>query len=87
MMIRYLFMINVNSWSRSKNEYQLQATAMDIAIEQNKDKKAKTFEELVLQWYHEFKDVFEEATFNMLPEHRPWDHAIELLPNSKPYAG
>ena len=60
---------------------------MDIAIEQNKAKKVKTFEELVLQWYHNFKDVFEEAAFNMLPEHRLWDHTIELVPDSKPYTG
>ncbi|THH06735.1 hypothetical protein EW145_g3878 [Phellinidium pouzarii] len=32
----------------------------------------------------EFADVFSEAGFEQLPEHRPWDHAIELKPDFKP---
>lgn len=32
----------------------------------------------------EFSDVFSEKEFEHLPERRPWDHAIELTPGSKP---
>ncbi|KAJ2998828.1 hypothetical protein NUW54_g6994 [Trametes sanguinea] len=60
---------------------------MDIAIEQNKSRTAKSFEDIVPEHYRDFRDVFDEATFSTLPEHRPWDHAIELLPDAKPYCG
>ena len=32
----------------------------------------------------EYGDVFSEADFENLPEHRPWDHVIELKPGFKP---
>jgi len=31
-----------------------------------------------------FKLVFAKEDFDILPEHRQWDHAIELIPGSKP---
>ncbi|KAF8664857.1 hypothetical protein AX16_000670, partial [Volvariella volvacea WC 439] len=30
-----------------------------------------------------YVDVFSEQDFEMLPERRPWDHAIDLIPGSK----
>ncbi|THH01892.1 hypothetical protein EW145_g6835 [Phellinidium pouzarii] len=33
----------------------------------------------------EFANVFSEAGFEQLPEHQPWDHAIELKLDFKPY--
>jgi len=30
--------------------------------------------------YMDYKDVFEKKEFDKLPERRPWDHAINLLP-------
>ena len=38
----------------------------------------------VLEWAREFLDVFNKESFDNLPEHRSWDHAIELVPDSKP---
>ncbi len=35
-------------------------------------------------YIEEFSDVFSKADFDKLPERRPWDHAIELTPGSKP---
>ncbi len=32
----------------------------------------------------EFCNVFSKADFDKLPEQRPWNHAIELTPSSKP---
>jgi len=31
-----------------------------------------------------FKSVFAKKDFDILPEHRQWDHAIELIPGSEP---
>jgi len=31
-----------------------------------------------------FKSVFAKEDFNILPEHRQWDHAIEIIPGSEP---
>jgi len=31
-----------------------------------------------------FESVFVKEDFNILPEHRQWDHAIELIPGSEP---
>ncbi|KAJ3015341.1 hypothetical protein NUW54_g1068 [Trametes sanguinea] len=82
-----LFMFNIPSFLQSR-AVQIQArssVAMDIAIEQNKSRTAKSFEDIVPEHYQDFRDVFDEATFSTLPGHRPWDHAIELLPDAKPY--
>lgn len=58
--------------------------ATDLAHEQYASKSKKTFEEIVPSHYHDFKDVFAKESFDELPEQRPWDHAIELTPGSKP---
>ncbi|CDO72200.1 hypothetical protein BN946_scf184970.g52 [Trametes cinnabarina] len=57
--------------------------AQQIAEEQHKQKEQRTFEEIVPPHYHDFKDVFDKESFDELPEHRPWDHAIELIPGAK----
>jgi len=31
-----------------------------------------------------FESVFAKEDFDILPEHRQWDHAIELIPGSEP---
>ena len=54
----------------------------DIAIAAGESKQTKTFEEIVPEAYYEYKDVFAKKTFNELPPHQPWDHAIELLPGN-----
>jgi hypothetical protein len=43
-----------------------------------KNPKLKGFEDIVLMTLHEYADIFSETTFNSLPEHRKWDHTIEL---------
>ncbi|KAI0328249.1 hypothetical protein GY45DRAFT_1236516, partial [Cubamyces sp. BRFM 1775] len=42
--------------------------ATDIAIEQNRDRPGRTFEELVPEFYRDYADVFSESTFDQLPE-------------------
>jgi transposase InsO family protein len=35
-------------------------------------------------YLREFTDVFSKESFDALPESKPWDHAIELVPEAKP---
>ena len=65
-----LFMIN--------HEY-FRNLSTNIAIVAGESKQTKTFEEIVPEAYHEYKDVFAKEMFDELPPRRPWDHAIELL--------
>lgn len=46
-------------------------------------KPTKTFEEMVPEPYRDFAHVFSEEESQRLPQHRPWDHAIELVPDAK----
>ena len=36
--------------------------------------------------YLSFRDVFSKESFNELPEQKQWDHAIDLVPGSKPFS-
>ena len=45
----------------------------------------KSFEETVPKEYHQFKGVFSKDSFDHLPDRKPWDHAIELKPDSDPF--
>jgi len=42
------------------------------------DKKKRTWQELVLEWYHRHGKVFSEEASERFPDRHPWDHAIEL---------
>ncbi|SJK99609.1 uncharacterized protein ARMOST_02917 [Armillaria ostoyae] len=57
--------------------------ANDLAAAANADKPQKTFEEMVPADYRSFHDLFSKENFDELPERKPWDHAIELIPNAK----
>ena len=50
--------------------------------EENQQKR--TIEEIIPKEYLEFKKVFEKTSFDEMPPEQPWDHAIELIPGSKP---
>jgi hypothetical protein len=43
-----------------------------------KKSKLKDFHDIVPTSLHAYANVFSETTFDTLPEHRKWDHAIEL---------
>ena len=53
-----------------------------LAEEAHKAKPERSFEEMVPEQYHKFSKVFSEAESQRLPEHKPWDHAIELVPGA-----
>jgi len=35
-------------------------------------------------YLHEFSDVFSKESFDLLPESKPWDYAVELVPGAEP---
>jgi hypothetical protein len=43
-----------------------------------KNSKPKDFHDIVPTSLHAYADVFSETAFDSLPEHRKWDHTIEL---------
>src|SRR5277367_1012890 len=57
--------------------------AMELAIKVNEKKDKKLWKETVLEYLHDFANVFEKQDFDELPPHRPWDHAIELVSGSE----
>ncbi len=57
--------------------------ANELAAAANAEKPKKTFAEMVPEHYHSFHDLFSKENFDELLERKPWDHAIELIPNAK----
>ncbi|SJL13670.1 uncharacterized protein ARMOST_17118 [Armillaria ostoyae] len=57
--------------------------ANELAAKANEGKEKKTFEQMVPESYRDFKDLFTKENFDDLPVRKPWDHAIELVPNAK----
>ncbi|SJL00107.1 uncharacterized protein ARMOST_03419 [Armillaria ostoyae] len=57
--------------------------ANELAAKANEEKEKKTFEQMVPESYRDFKDLFSKENFDDLPVRKPWDHAIELVPNAK----
>ena len=47
-----------------------------------KDKPQKSFDEMIPTEYHRHAKVFSEKESERLPEHKPWDHAIDLKPDA-----
>ena len=45
---------------------------------------AGTGEETIPDRFREFSAVFSKESFDALPASKPWDHAIELVPDAKP---
>ena len=76
---------------RSEPTSQVQINASQnmsqkLAEEALKGLQQKSFEEIVPECYHEFKDVFSKESFDELPPEKPWDHVIELKPGSEPHS-
>jgi hypothetical protein len=52
-----------------------------LAIEDLKNTKTLTIEDIRKGPFADYADVFEDAGYQEVPPHRPWDHAIDLVPN------
>ncbi|SJL08165.1 uncharacterized protein ARMOST_11528 [Armillaria ostoyae] len=57
--------------------------ANNLTAAAHAEKPKRTFEEMVSPDYRSFRDLFSKENFDELPERKPWDHAIELVPNAK----
>ena len=47
-------------------------------------KVEKTVEEIVPPAFHTYLDVFRKEPSEWMPMHKPWDHAIDLMPDFVP---
>ncbi len=56
-------------------------TASELA-QKAMDHTKKTFEQMVPAQYHRHHKVFSEKASHRFPPKRPWDHAIDLLPDA-----
>nr|VWO97963.1 BZIP domain-containing protein [Ganoderma boninense] len=54
----------------------------ELAEKANKEKRQRTFEEIVPEEYRAYAKVFSEGESERLPEHKPCDHAIDLKPDA-----
>ena len=57
--------------------------SQQLAEQEYQKKEVHPVEEIVLKQYHEFLEVFSKEASEHLPEHGPYDRAIELIPNAK----
>ena len=55
----------------------------ELAAKEHQKKEQKPWKEQIPEYLHDFEDVFTKKDFDELPPHRPWDHAIELLPGTE----
>ena len=58
--------------------------SQELAEKHQSEQTKKSFKDIVPKHYHDYADVFAKKEFDTLPGRRPWDHAIELVPGSKP---
>ncbi|GBE77937.1 hypothetical protein SCP_0108190 [Sparassis crispa] len=68
--------------------YKPSGKSQELAQQAHKEASAidkpKTVEELVPNYLHDLKSVFEKKAAERFPETRPWDHAIDLKPDFIP---
>jgi len=64
--------------------HALLTTLQQLAEAFHKNTEPKTFCNSVLTHLHDFEDMFTKSSFDALPNCKPWDHVIELIPDAKP---
>ena len=57
--------------------------SQQLAEQEYQKKEVRPIEQIVPKRYHEFLDVFSKEKAERLPDHRPYDHAIELVPDAR----
>ena len=71
-----IFQLDVKSYLQSTHSN----LATELTIKAEAAKQKQTFEDVIPETYHDYKDVFDKENFDELPLRQPWDHAVELLP-------
>jgi len=69
------------------DQAELRATATTsqrLAEGARRSAEAQAAATLLPAYVTEFRSVFAKEDFDILPEHRKWDHAIELIPRAEP---
>lgn len=61
------------------------AKSQQLNLEALEGEEEKSPEEYIPPEFTWYKLVFMKESFDQLPPHRPWDHAIELIPGSDPH--
>ena len=61
-----------------------QSASVELAAAAAQDKPKKPLEELVPEYLLPYRQVFDDRASERMPPTRPYDHAIELLPDFKP---
>ena len=64
-------------WSSAGYTY-----STELAERAGKEKPTRSFEDIVPEEYRQYADVFSERESERLPEHKPYDHAIDLKPDT-----
>ena len=54
------------------------------AFKRNSEPVASDVRSDLLKYLREFEDVFSKESFDVLPETKLWDHAIEIIPGAEP---
>ena len=65
--------------SQYLDDHDINNISTQLAIEELKKTKVLTIDDIRKGPFAEYVDVFEEASFQKLPPHRPWDHKIDLV--------
>ncbi|KNZ73012.1 hypothetical protein J132_01449 [Termitomyces sp. J132] len=61
-----------------------QTTSQCLAEAFAANSQPKPFHSTVPNHLHDFENVFSKASFDLLPERKQWDYAIELIPDAEP---
>jgi len=66
-------------------DFQATATTSQCLMEgARRSKETLAAATLLPAYVTEFQFIFAKEDFDILPEHRKWDHAIELIPGAEP---
>lgn len=63
--------------------FAMASYSTELAAAENTSKPVQTFEKMVPEHYRDFAKVFSDEESQQLPEHKPWDHTIELVSEAK----
>jgi len=79
-----LFLMRLLPELTQTNLRAMATTSQRLAEGARRSKEMQANTALLPAYIAEFQSVFAKEDFDILPEHRKWDHAIELIPRAEP---
>ena len=76
-----IFVVNFND--HKEDIRATQNVSQRLAEAFHKNSATKSFRDAAPDHLHDFEDVFSKTAFDALPDRKPWDHAIELIPDAQ----